>query len=548
MIKAIRKSLPFILILIITFIFSCRKQKPEITIEISPDPMAVPVANKTPRKASVRIKGTNDTSIKVRWSSENSAIAKVTDDGLITGISVGETNIIATLANGNGIAKGRLIIYDTLDYKLRITLKDKGPVKYSLSKPQDFLSARAIAKRNKMSIAIDSADIPIASDYLSQIEKAGGKIVTQSKWLKTVSVQVSDQSFIEKFRALPFVKEVAPIWLGKKDTTAYLKTLVNISFSTAPRSVASPEYFGVAWDNIRQNNGQALHDSGYKGQGMEIAVIDAGFKDLMNNPILKNINIKGSKSFIYEKFNPFNYGNHGVYVTSCMATNKANSFVGTAPEAAYCFVVGRDEDTEFPVEEDYLVAALEYADSVGANAANISLGYIGFDKSFPAYKFEDMNGNTAFASRGANIAADKGLLVVVAAGNDRSWVGTPADAPGVLTVGGIDKNGNISSFSSYGITIDQRVKPDVLALATGDALVSLSGAYGSGNGTSFASPVMCGLATCLWQAYPKLSNKDIISVIRQSGNRYIAPLMPFGYGVADMQKAMQLAKALSESK
>ncbi|HUN02392.1 MAG TPA: S8 family serine peptidase, partial [Niabella sp.] len=139
-------------------------------------------------------------------------------------------------------------------------------------------------------------------------------------------------------------------------------------------------------------------------------------------------------------------------------------------------------------------------------------------------------------------------LLVVAAGNDRSWVGTPADAPGVLTVGGIDKNGNISSFSSYGITIDQRVKPDVLALATGDALVSLSGAYGSGNGTSFASPVMCGLATCLWQAYPKLSNKDIISVIRQSGNRYIAPLMPFGYGVADMQKAMQLAKALSESK
>ncbi|HUN02393.1 MAG TPA: S8 family serine peptidase, partial [Niabella sp.] len=231
-----------------------------------------------------------------------------------------------------------------------------------------------------------------------------------------MSVQVSDQSFIEKFRALPFVKEVAPIWSGKKDTTAYLKTLVNISFSTAPRSVASPEYFGVAWDNIRQNNGQALHDSGYKGQGMEIAVIDAGFKDLMNNPILKNINIKGSKSFIYEKFNPFNYGNHGVYVTSCMATNKANSFVGTAPEAAYWLLMTEDEDTEFPVEEDYLVAALEYADSVGANAANISLGYIGFDKSFPAYKFEDMNGNTAFASRGANIAADKGLLVVVAAG------------------------------------------------------------------------------------------------------------------------------------
>ncbi|MBK7100026.1 MAG: S8 family serine peptidase [Sphingobacteriales bacterium] len=149
------------------------------------------------------------------------------------------------------------------------------------------------------------------------------------------------------------------------------------------------------------------------------------------------------------------------------------------------------------MEEDYLVAALEYADSVGANAANISLGYIGFDKSFPAYKFEDMNGNTAFASRGANMAAAKGLLVVVAAGNDRSWVGTPADAPGVLTVGGIDKNGNISSFSSYGITIDQRVKPDVLALATGDALVSLNGAFGSGNGTSFASPVLCGLATCL---------------------------------------------------
>lgn len=548
MIKAMRRSLPFILILTIAFFFSCRKQKSEISIEISPDPMAVPVANKTPRKATVRIKGTNDTSIKVRWSSENSAIAKVTDDGLITGISVGETNIIASVVNGSGIAKGRLIIYDTLDYKLRITLKDKGPVKYSLSKPNDFLSERAIAKRNTMSIAIDSADIPISSDYLSQIEKAGGTIVTQSKWLKTVSVQVNDQSLIEKFRALSFVKEVTPIWWGKKDTTAYLKTLVNISFPTVSRSVTSPEYYGVAWDNIKQNNGQVLHDSGYRGQGMEIAVIDAGFKDLMYNPVLKTINIKGSKSFIYEKSNPFNYGNHGVYVTSCMATNKANSYVGTAPEAAYWLLMTEDEDTEFPVEEDYLVAALEYADSVGANAANISLGYIDFDKPFSAYKFENLNGNTAFASCGANMAAAKGLLVVVAAGNDRSWVGTPADAPGVLTVGGIDKNSNISSFSSYGITIDQRVKPDVLALATGNALISLTGANGSGNGTSFASPIMCGLATCLWQAYPKLNNIDIINVIRQSGNRYVAPLMPFGYGIADMNKAMQLAKALSKSK
>lgn len=552
---ALRLALLSIMIFMAAVFSSCRKKNgitpvKVIPVEISPSILAIAINDKNPRKVYAKNKDTYSEISNVRWSSENADIAKISEDGFITGLAIGETNIIATVTDGSGTAKCRVVVFDTTDYKFRITLKDKGPVNFSFSKPQDYLSARALARRSKMSISIDSSDIPISSEYLNQIEKIGGKIVAKSKWLKTVSVHCPGQYFVEKYKALPFVKDVTLVWAGKKDTTAYLKTLIAVQPLTFPRSVAASEYYGVAWDNINMNKGQYLHDNGFKGAGMEIAVLDAGFRNLPTNVYLNTITIKGAKSFVYELTDPYSYGNHGVYVTSIMATNRPNSYVGTAPEAAYWLLMTEDETTEFPIEEDYLVAGLEYADSVGADAVNISLAYKDYETDKPpySYKYEDMNGNTAQASKGANAAASRGLLIVCAAGNDRSWVGTPSDSPEILTVGGIDRAQNISSFSSFGMTIDGRIKPDVLALATGNNVVSINGGYTSGSGTSFASPIMCGLATCLWQAYPKLTNKEIIKVIKQSANRYTAPILPYGYGIPDMQIAMQLAKALSDTK
>jgi subtilisin family serine protease len=232
-----------------------------------------------------------------------------------------------------------------------------------------------------------------------------------------------------------------------------------------------------------------------------------------------------------------------------MAVNKPGTYVGTAPEANYWLLHTEDASTEYPIEEDYWVNAIEYADSVGVDIVNSSLTYTnGYYLPQARYKFEDMDGKTAMATRAANVAFSKGIFIVCCAGNEQQWVGTPADSPNVLTLGSINSTGNIDNFSSWGITVDGRVKPDLVALGGGAGVINPAGVAETRSGTSYASPIMCGLAACLWQAYPKLTNKDLLMVLRKSANRYNTPVIPYGYGLADMQKAMDLAKAISDTK
>lgn len=418
-----------------------------------------------------------------------------------------------------------------------------------LNKPEEFLSPRTIQRRRNFSIPIDSADIPIAPTYLQQIQNLGAKIVTQSKWLNTVTVHCSDSIAYNKMMGLPFVQSVSLVWVGTKDTASYFKTLVASKPITAfPRTVQEAVDYGVAWDNININKGQVLHDAGFKGNGMEIAVMDVGFINLKNNPALKNISIKGAKSFLFDWSDPFARGFHGTAVTSCMATNQPKTYIGTAPEASYWLFVTEDETSEYPVEEDYWVAALEYADSAGVYIANTSLGYKDFDLKTLTHSFAALDGKTTHAARAANIAAQKGMILVVSAGNDKTYVATPADATNVLTVGAIEKTGNISSFSSNGITFDGRMKPDVLALGTNAAIIGQTGLAATGSGTSFAGPILCGMVACLWQAFPNLTNMEIMNVVKASADRYLNPVLPYGNGIPNMEKAMQLAQSISNSK
>ena len=230
-----------------------------------------------------------------------------------------------------------------------------------------------------------------------------------------------------------------------------------------------------------------------------------------------------------------------------MAVNKARYYVGTAPGANYWLLRTEDESSEYAIEEDYWVAAAEFADSIGVDVVNTSLYYTSHD-GLMRYKYEDMNGKTSFASRGAAMAADKGILVICCAGNDQSWVGTPAEATDVLAVGSINRTGNIDNFTSYGITVDGRMKPDVVALGGSAGVIDITGKPMNRSGTSYASPIVCGLAACLWQAYPKLTNKDLLDIFRKASNRYGSPAVPYGYGLTDMNKAVQLAQSVSAGK
>ncbi|WP_286898293.1 MULTISPECIES: S8 family peptidase [Sphingobacterium] len=490
---------------------------------------------------------------EINWTVENTRIASLTQNPETKEASVwpegaGETYAIATLANGKATAKVKIIVTDANDYKFRLVLKDKGTSSHTLNNPETFLSEKAIQRRQKRNIPIDNSDLPISEDYLNQIEKIGCKIVSKSKWLNTVTVHCVDYFLIDNYKNLPFVHSAEKVWEGPRETSTEKGKYKDIPQRVSNTTPNNKLDYGGAASNININDGQVLHENGFKGAGIDIAVIDAGFLNLKNNPAFKNVNIKGAKSFVYENDDPYAVDMHGVWVSSCMAVNQPGTYVGTAPEANYWLLRSEDQSSEQHVEEDYWASAAEFADSVGVDIINSSL-YYGPESFYnPAYKFEEMDGKTTFATRAANIAASKGILIVNCAGNDRSWVGSPADSPHVLTVGAVYDNRRVAYFTSWGVTVDGRMKPDVMALGGGAWVIGESGVGETRSGTSYSSPILCGLAACLWQAYPQLSNKELMDVIRKSGDRINTPVIPYGYGIPDMKKAMEIAKEIKKSR
>jgi len=437
------------------------------------------------------------------------------------------------------------------NFKFRLTLKDKGKTPYSINKPEEFLSAKAIERRSKQKIAIDQTDLPISDEYIIAVEAVGGVVVAKSKWQQTISVHCSDSSLVEKYKELPFVSDAYFVWKGgpgrqnsKTDTIAKYPSLETVAFGN---------YYGRADKNIKINNGQALHDAGFKGKGIDIGVIDAGFNHFPKIEILDNIDIKGYKGFIYEHEDLFENANqHGLNVLSCMGANKPMQFVGTAPEASFWLFSTEDSRSEFPIEEDYWATAIEYADSVGVDVINTSLGYNNFDYPAKSYTHQDLDGKTAYITRSANKAANKGMLLVISAGNsgDSEWrkITPPSDAVDILTVGAVKRDSIIAGFSSRGMTADLRVKPDVMALGLFSSVIDDRGIVSMKAGTSFSSPIMCGMVACLWQAFPSLTNKEIIDVVRRSSDQYETYNEDYGYGLPDMAKAMELAKLIAERK
>jgi hypothetical protein len=440
------------------------------------------------------------------------------------------------------------------DYMFRLTLKDKGATHYSIDKPEQFLSTKAIERRQKQGYKIDQSDFPISENYLAEIRQAGGIIVAKSKWLNTVSVLVSDSLLVNRLDSLPFVDSAMFIWRGTIYERPDKVTADSIPFY--PMDVKpQDDYYGYAAVNIKTLNGDKLHAAGYKGNGVDVAVIDAGFSNLPSIEYLDSVNVGEYKNFVYngDGYSIYNKINqHGLNSLSCMATNKPYKYVGTAPEASYFLYVSEDSRSEFPVEEDYWVSAIEHADSVGVDVVNTSLGYYKFDSPAISSTYAELDGKTRLISRAANKAVQKGMFLVCSAGNEGNgnWgkITSPADAFGVLTVGAMKMDSTIAPFSSKGYTADLRVKPDVVALGFYMPLVDDMGRIVLKSGTSFSSPTMCGLVACLWQAFPLLTNAELLDVIQRSSDRYDDPNEIFGYGIPDMEKAMQIAKGIVDNK
>lgn len=431
-------------------------------------------------------------------------------------------------------------------YMFRVYLKDKGETSFQTNRPEDFLSKRAIERRKRQGIAIDESDFPISLKYIQDIEKLGYTVVAQSKWLSTVSVLCEDSISIDQIKKLEFVDKVSFVWKNTpQKTTTKNKGREPLLKTTKSLEKSHTEY-GYAHDQVRTTNAAFLHEQGYTGKGIEIAVIDAGYKNLNEILLLDNINIKGIKNFVYDGEDILQSSDHGLKVLSVMATNRPEIFVGTAPEAGYWLLKTEDTRSEYPIEEDYWVAAAEYADSVGVDIINTSLGYYQFNDPSQDYTHSQLDGKTAHISKGAEMATQKGIFVEVSAGNEghKSWrkIIVPADVESVLTVGAMSADSTLSYFSSRGPTSDGRIKPDVIALGQRINVVASNGEVEPSDGTSFAGPVMSGLVACLWQAYPDLTNLELLDIIKKSSHKYNTPDTSWGYGIPNMQKAFLLAK------
>lgn len=435
------------------------------------------------------------------------------------------------------LATGASAQQDTLKY--RISLKDKAATEYSLKKPEKYLSAKAIERRRKQNLPIDSTDLPVCRKYIDEIRKQGVKIVVTGKWDNFVTVSCNDTTLIDRIATLPFVLSTEKVWIspgaGKPSMATERDSVLN------QPTIHPDSIYGRAITQIQMSNGDKLHEAGFKGQGMTIAVIDAGFHNVDKITAMQNIRILGTKDFVNRQADIFAESSHGMSVLSCIGMNRPDIMTGTAPEASFWLLRSEDEYSEHLVEQDYWSAAVEFADSVGVDVINTSLGYYSFDDKSKNYKYRDLDGRHALMSRQASHIADKGMILVCSAGNSGagSWkkITPPGDADNVLTVGAIDKRAVLATFSSVGNTADHRVKPDVVAVGVGSDVIRTDGNQGRANGTSFSSPIMCGMVTCLWQACPTLTAKEVIELVRRSGDRAGFPDNIYGYGVPDMWKA-----------
>ena len=435
------------------------------------------------------------------------------------------------------LATGASAQQDTLKY--RISLKDKAATEYSLKRPEKFLSEKAIERRKKQNLPIDSTDLPVCRKYIDEIRKQGVKIVVTGKWDNFVTVSCNDTTLIDRIAALPFVLSTEKVWIspsaGKPSMATERDSVLN------QPTIHPDSIYGRAITQIQMSNGDKLHEAGFKGQGMTIAVIDAGFHNVDKITAMQNIRILGTKDFVNQQADIFAESSHGMSVLSCIGMNRPDIMTGTDTEASFWLIRSEDEYSEHLVEQDYWSAAVEFADSVGVDVINTSLGYYTFDDKLKNYKYRDLDGRHALMSRQASHIADKGMILVCSAGNSGagSWkkITPPGDADNVLTVGAIDKRAVLATFSSVGNTADHRVKPDVVAVGVGSDVIRTDGNQGRANGTSFSSPIMCGMVTCLWQACPTLTAKEVIELVRRSGDRAGFPDNIYGYGVPDMWKA-----------
>ena len=434
--------------------------------------------------------------------------------------------------------------------KYWVQFKDKDAENYSIQKPEEFLSPLAIEKRAKFGIPITEEDIPVSRKLIVTVLTLDSTAVllTTSKWHNGATFYSENPDFIALMNQCDIVRYVEKTYTCKEPEIFSSENVNYFNTNTPHVNIPNDLDYGYGAKQIKINNIHWLHRLGFKGEGVLLQVQDGGFR---NSDSIRHFfqhfednRVRVVKNFVQPEKSTFRDGSHGTGVWSCMGSYLPGTLIGSAPACNFYLVQTEDIRTEFVIEEDNWVAGLEFADSLGIDIVSSSLGYTEFDDSTYFRSFINLNGKTSRASIAADIAVSKGMIVINSAGNEGSgkwhYIGVPADAEHVLSVGAVNANGKRAPFSSYGPTVDGRVKPDAVAVGWNTMVGLENGMTFPGSGTSYSAPMLSGMVACLRQAFPNKSSFEIIDAVRKSGNQYESPDTALGYGITDFLKAYNL--------
>lgn len=464
---------------------------------------------------------------------------------------------------------GSIIFSDTLySQKYWVMFKNKNGTPYSISTPTAFLSPKSVARRTAQGIAVNSTDLPVTPSYVAQVDAVPGvTVLYRCKWLNgiVVSISTSTATALSAINSFTFVQNTNRV--NKYQLTfPPIQTPTINSATDGNRTQNTTSYnYGASLNQAQMLGVDCMHNLGFRGQGMTIAVLDAGFTDVQNFDIFDSLfmqgRLLGTRDFVdgFGDTTVFTEHTHGAECLSTMAGIKSGSIIGTAPKANYWLLRTEDGGSETLSEEYNWIRGAEFADSVGADITSTSLGYTTFDPGAPSandHSYATLNGKTAPMSIAANMAARKGMIVINAAGNEGCaspsgcwyYISVPGDADSIITVGAVDPSGIKAGFSSFGPTADGRVKPDLVAQG-GPALVCLfgSGCF-MGSGTSFATPILAGAVACFWQSKPGLKSQQIITGLKQYASNSLAPDNSIGWGIPNMCNTYYTTIGINEPK
>ncbi|PLX00277.1 MAG: hypothetical protein C0593_01225 [Marinilabiliales bacterium] len=427
----------------------------------------------------------------------------------------------------------------------KVTFSDKG-MEYSIDNPGVFLSDESLYRRYENNIPVNESDLPVAPEYIKVINEKGYDIILKSKWFNAVFVQTDDSEKLSNIKELPFVENIELVDSGTRNPNQRSSKFGNFS-DKMPVALAYNFDYGNSYIQNAMIKADSLHESGFIGTGIKIAVLDGGFMGTDTIAVFSDLyeenRVLGEKDFV-DNGTVYAHSGHGTAVLSQIGGFDEGNLIGTAPGASFYLLRTEDVYAEYLLEEYFWAAGAEYADSAGVHIINSSLGYSEFDDPAQNHTYEDMDGNTTPISIAAEMAAEKGILVVTSAGNegdgDWQYITAPGDAAGAITVGAVTADGIYAPFSSIGPTSDGRIKPDVMAMGQGNLVSTPTGGMSFGSGTSFASPLIAGLAACILEAQPARNIADVRDALRNTASRNTNPSPTMGYGIANGVGAMSV--------